>query len=306
MTHIVPAPDGGMLVVATAPDDPLTLFLDRLRDDGSLDPTFRGSVSEGTPPIVDLAPDGRITWVESDPPAAQRARRLLADGTVDATFVAEPGRTDRAVDAAATPEGGIVAIGDGTVTTWDANGTVQLVELPPGWTPMAVDDDGRILALRPHAGLHLGRFLPSGSPDATFGNGGAVCTTAASPTTDTAVGALNDGSIIVGVRIDTGYRLTRVTPDGEGLEATCASEPASFTAPFVPSLVQADGRYLYGPGSIRRILPDGSPDHDFGRGGTLLVPGGSSAIALDADGRILIGRSRDDGKNDRVILRYLP
>jgi hypothetical protein len=307
VASIIPADGGTMLVVGSAVTRyGRAVFLDRLRDDGTLDPSFSPSTWGEPAPLIDLMPDGRGIWVQSYP-TGPFVRRFLADGNGDVTFVGQEGRPEPITHAAATADGGIVAVGDGTVTTWAADGAIQFVDLPAPWTAAAVDDTARILALRSDAGLRLGRFLVSGSPDPTFASGGPVCITATTPSTDVEVHPMNDGSTLVAVPTDAGYRIARVPPDGAGLDATCANEPPSFVAPIVPRLVQADGKYLGLRNGVLRLLSDGTPDLDFGRLGTIEVPAHPTALALDSNGRILVGRySGPAVVTSRFVRRYLP
>ncbi len=310
VARIVPNADGTMLVVGTGVDrfgDPA--FLDRLLDDGTVDPSYHQRTSGLPAPFIDVTPDGRIMWLQSYPDGAY-AVRLWPNGMADLNFVIQPGLPGLLTDAAATADGGIVAIGNGPITRWGADGSVQFVDLPAGWTAAAVDDATRVLALRTEGGLQLGRFLASGSPDPTFAGGGPVCITATMPSTAPTVVELNDGSLLVAVPVDGGHRLTRVPTDGAGFDTTCASEPASIVAPVVPTFVQPDGKYIGmdrgDAPRIVRMLPDGTPDLDFGRLGTLETVDAPTTMAVDSQGRILAGRRSASYTNTRLLDRYLP
>ncbi len=315
VTSIVPRADGSMYVVGVAADPSAPerfgnmVFVDRLRADGTIDPDFRQVVTDGGPPYADVTPDGGLAWAQNASPSASNARRFRSDGTPDPTFVGVP-LTRPVFAAAATSDGGVVAIGgDGIITTWAADGSVaSAVNLVAtiGWRPVAVDDDARVIAMGSdgeHAQLR--RFLASGSPDPTFAAGGLVCVAVNPVGTGVFVEALNDGSIVHALRLDTGYRITRVPEDGAGFDATCTTPPATFLAPAIPLVVQADGTYLaYADPGLVRLLADGTVDPEFGRFGRIGVLLGT--LALDAQGRILIGTANPDGSTDRIVRRHLP
>lgn len=76
-------------------------------------------------------------------------------------------------------------------------------------------------------------------------------------------------------------------------------------------VVAADGRVLVADrqGTIRRYLADGRPDTTFGAGGVVEVTGEPAGIALDAQGRIVVGGRRfvaAAGEEQLWVARYAP
>ena len=123
---------------------------------------------------------------------------------------------------------------------------------------IALQSDGRILlATRSDdapAGLLVLRFEPDGTPDSTFGTGGAALIPTLFVSSIAGLGVADDGHIIVGARLSLSA--------GEAV-------------------------------GIARFASDGSPDDTFGLGGLLTVqlayPALPLALSLDPEGRIVIG-----------------
>lgn len=145
-----------------------------------------------------------------------------------------------------------------------------------------------------------------------------------------AVAALPDGSVITVGMLAQAPRanivIAKLGPDGQpdmafGKQGWAVIEhPQTRSATSVA--VQPDGRLLLGGWSgrgadrnflVARLLPDGSLDPDFGRGGMVEHPVSNDAdlvndIALQPDGRILaVGGARVGKGSDRVaVLRLMP
>jgi uncharacterized delta-60 repeat protein len=152
-------------------------------------------------------------------------------------------------------------------------------------------DRGHAIAIQPdqkivvtgysNSSCIVARFLPNGSPDLAFGNGGSV--------------TLNFGI----EQYNTEGTAVQLLPDGRILVAGGARAP------------------YYGLG-LARLLPDGQPDPAFGVGGMVNTDDGGNdyrlrparALAVSAvDGRITVAAVRDtvaDPDYQCAVLRFLP
>lgn len=131
-----------------------------------------------------------------------------------------------------------------------------------------------VLAQAPKANIVVAKLGPDGQPDMAFGKKGGAVIEHLQPQSATAVVAQPDGRLLLG-----GW-------SGRG----------------------ADRNFL-----VARLLPDGSLDPDFGRGGMVEHPVSNDAdlvndIALQPDGRILaVGGARMDNGSDQIaVLRLMP
>lgn len=167
------------------------------------------------------------------------------------------------------------------------------------------------------------RREPSGKPDPSFGEGGAVTV----PAVD-GLALQSDGRILYGVdKSPAGCRpssnLHRLEPDGEP-DTGFGQEGASATLPFAVERIaeQPDGKIVvagrgnYGPCgrdltpydqlALARLEPDGVLDPGFGEGGIIethtddgLDETGANDLALAEDGDILVAGSSS-------LLRFAP
>ncbi len=282
------------------------MALRRHNADGSLDPTF-GSGGEviddwgvgggDSPASLALLPDGRILvggTAFNIPPGGDSAvvlARYLPDGSPDPSF----GSNGRVV-----------------VDRVGTNGAAARA--------FALQTDGKAVAL--WFGLtsyHLGRYMPDGSRDPSFGSGGVVVL---SDHTLNDVAIQADGKILVGGSVPNslGYSDFRVrrhnadgSPDlgfGTGGHVTTDFESGDDVVRALA--VQADGRILavgsaqgddqniFNPAfALARYEMDGALDSSFGTNGrvrTAFDLGGvacgsdrANAVALQADGKIIAG-----------------
>ncbi len=249
-------------------------------------------------------PDGKILVATTDGSSAL-ILRYNSDGSPDTTF------------------------GDGGRMPVSAGLPVTLVN------SMALQADGRIV-LAGSAGdgssddILVARLNADGSPDNTFGSSGIVLTDIAGGS-DRAIGVavLTDGRIVVGGTGHTGTdnaivairyhadgsRDATFSGDGIALSGATGTDLASAV------LLQSDGKLIVGgyawTGSqydsvITRFRMDGSLDTSFdgdGRVTTSLSPvsGGTDALAMQADGKILAVGSRFNGVDyDYAVARYHP
>ncbi len=208
--------------------------------------------------------------------------------------------------------------GTGGGVVLDPSGTLQSAA-----ADVAVLPDGRILlAGRIGADAAVVRLTEAGALDASFGTGGAVRIPFDGPRAGfTSLAVLPGGAIVAaGLAQDDddtaiGAVLVRLTPAGVldpsfGTAGVVREAPAAASA-FLDLAVQPDGRLVAigqfeqdGNGDSRfvavRYLADGSRDDAFGAGGRAApaaVAASGDALALDAQGRIIVTGSADTGAN---------
>jgi uncharacterized delta-60 repeat protein len=238
----------------------------RLHADGALDSSFNARIRPGSLYVLALAAqaDGRILIVGDFTIDGGESRtniaRLNSDGTVDATFCADP--TYRMFAVLVQADGKILVAGD-TVRRLNPDGTPDA-----GFTPvnasapeggaagvMALQADGKILLggdfwyLNDFARPYLARLNADGTPDVTFTPtvAGHCCV----PVHSLALQA--DGKVLVG-----GYftyaneqrrdSLARLHPDGTleaGFDPTATAGGFGDVAVY-STAVQPDGKVLVG------------------------------------------------------------
>lgn len=236
----------------------------RLNADGSVDVGFDPGAG-ASPGVYRLAVqgDGKIVvgggFNAVGGVARNRAARLNADGSVDATFNPGTGANNWVLALALQPDGKVLVGGSFT----------------------AVNGVGR---------MHLARLNPDGSLDTGF--------VPATENSVRVIVAQGDGKILIGgdfFAVGGARRmgLARLNADGS-LDPSFVPMTGGIDSVFAV-VVQDDGRILVSgysyldlnKGRIARLNADGSPDPAF-------VPGAgpsnwANAVALQADGRIVIG-----------------
>lgn len=283
--------------------------LARYEPDGSLDPTFAGDgtvVSDfgASEDIFGIAiqSDGKIVAVGVRGPMYPSGQatfviaRYNANGSLDETFSDDGFRTlefaegrSRAFSAAVQPDGRIVVVGsvavgsdfaiarfnsDGSLDSGFSSDGVQVTDINSldVARDVVVQPDGKIVLLGDagnHQSFAVARYLPDGSLDLTFGNGGTVRPENAA----TGTGVL--------------ARSVALQPDGKIVGAGDVSDPALPGEEF----------------GIIRLLPDGSLDPTFGGDGgvaTNLSPYDSGAwgVAIHPGGEIIAAGSVERGEID--------
>jgi uncharacterized delta-60 repeat protein len=249
--------------------------------------------------------DGKIVIAGSSDIAIS-VIRLASDGTLDATFNGT-GRVDTpmgpgsifGVGAALQPDGKIVVAG-------------RRRNFP--------DDD-----------FALVRYNTDGTLDSAFGAGGTVTTPIGVGDDRAAALAMqSDGKIVVAGTTFDGARfrlaVVRYLTDGSldpsfGIGGKATLAIASMDGEAHAVAIQADGRIVLAGKAmatvtlfvVARFTADGSPDSSFGSGGVVLTDtgavygDGASAMALLADGRILVsGSGTQAGATSFALARYLP
>ena len=264
---------------------------------GALDPDYTHPELPGTL-ILDTAlqPDGKLVGIgrtAQDLASTLTVFRLLPDGELDATF----------------GEGGLVQF------TSNAN-------VPHTGTAVALEPDGRIVVAGSRRDdLLVLRLLDDGAPDEAFGDAGVV------------IDPENAGATRL-VRAPDGYRITTVTNAGDLAGSTCrvvalaadgALDPSFGTGGSVDATpdatgsvfchglaIQPDGRLLVAgsaslgsdaSGLLVRLLSDGSPDDTFSAPTVGAQMSQATALALDADGKVLVAGRGPSGVAGAVVAR---
>ncbi len=303
----------------------------RLLPDGSLDGSFAGGGYLVGPPgtsatSVALQDDGKILVG-----GYARLQRLLPDGTPDDSF--GTGGTSNASnllveDLVVQPDGMIVTVGNRALARFTAAGapdagfgTAGVVTAPgtQGYDALygvALEPDGQILAAGTMTvggstqSFWIGRYDPDGSPDLSFGTGGAV--TSDPDSGGVAFGVAVDGDGLISA---SGYT-TIAGSAGRSARFDDAGDPdpsfgAGGVGPAYPDVlfsnvalepdgaITAAGAGFGSPDMIfapvfARTGGDGQADASFGTGGEVKRAVGGSfdrghAIAIQPDGKVLFG-----------------
>jgi uncharacterized delta-60 repeat protein len=286
--------------------------------------------------------------------------RFNTDGSPDGTFgngglvtTDLSGRNDQARGVVVQPDGKIV-VGGGTLTAsfrdqfaltrYNPDGTLDTSFGPDHTgkviTPMGSDDfnlwdlalqaDGKIVAVGDHGNFLLARYNPDGSLDSTFGTGGIVTTGGLLGSGGQALSAAiqPDGKIVAaGQTVGGRLAFARYNPDGS-LDSGFGSGGivVAFFDPFHGQNIQgialqADGK-IVGTGvynsatnatsdiGLARLNPDGTLDNSFGTGGLVTTDlGGSNesggSVVVQGDGHIIVTGARGiPGGTDSLVIRY--
>ncbi|MGY3088464.1 putative delta-60 repeat protein [Hymenobacter sp. UYAg731] len=317
----------GKLVVAgflEAANGTLSRALVRLNPDGSRDPGFQVSLSNGPSDVVEnvlLQPDGNIILSGIFSTVQGQARRALArllpTGALDPSFDAALPANTRAGRLALQPDGKLLVL-------LGPNGILALRRLLPTgaadatWQPgtgfsapgvvlnfgaLAVQADGNILVATSatlYNGTPIGRLvrlLPGGTLDASFANQTAAPVAERYPLS---LQPLPGGQVLVaGFPLPYGDPAARRVPLAV-LGSGGAYLPAAAPAVQQPGTVfdvarQPNGQLLVGgdfteingqaAGYVARLNPDGTPDPTFAGACNDAV----RSVVLQADGKVLLG-----------------
>jgi len=284
---------GGRVVAAgyVSTDGGDDFALVRYAPDGSLDPTFGGDGRVRTAWgdrafgfAVAMQPDGKIVVagqvdVENEDSHFALAR-YLPDGTLDPTFG-----------------------GDGKVTTsYRDQATALGVAVQPDGTIVGA---GWVWSLERGFRIALARYLPDGTLDPTFGNGGRVVSRFDGSSEAHAVTVQSDGKIVV----FGAPAVVRYQPDGtldptfgQGGMASTDLTGCGSGGSVNDGLVQPDGKILAaGVGLTNRcksafvlvrFQTDGRLDTTFSDNGKVRIgfPGDAygTSVALQSDGKIVM------------------
>lgn len=280
---------------------------------GSLDPSFSGS--------------GVVTTAVGTSADQANALALQPDGKIIAAGFSQGSTLDFAL---------VRYSPDGSLDTGFGSGGKVTTAVGASLTSLALQPDGKIVAAgRGWNGsnyvFELARYLPNGSLDTSFGNGGIVVT--AVPSADAGIFAVAlqpDGKIVVAgdvYSVFDEFALARYEPNGS-LDTSFGSGGTVETA-FTSANAVASGLALQSNGKIvvagysspdprhtsfalARFNPNGSLDTGFGSGGKLTTSIGGSddeafAVALQPDGEIVVaGESYVSPQYRFALARYKP
>jgi uncharacterized delta-60 repeat protein len=361
--------DGGIVVGGSSDDGTGSVFaIARLLADGTADPAFPVAMTSFPPPGAALnalaeGPAGTLVAVgTAGAPGAVAVARYLADGSTDAGFgtagiaLLVAGADDRGRAVIVAGDGSILAAGsagndlrrDLTVLRIDATGAfdtafgdggVVLTSTGYSWDEargMTKDANGRLLVTgltkteTDATAMLLLRYLPDGTLDPAFGDGGAAAFVPGGRfSAGEAVLTTPGGQILVAggsVVADFTWSFTLIRFDADGVvDPTFGDDGVVLTAIGAgidnaeDILLQVDGKIVLAgfarqaSGSpaafaLARYLQDGTLDPSFGSGGITTTPaaqGDLHAIDLQSDGKIVaFGWSFTSGRISATVLRY--
>jgi len=260
----------------------------RLNSDGSVDESY--AVATLVSWIVHVYADGRVLIVDS----SGQLRRLVPNGSVDASFAPTTLRADFGVRAAATPTGQIWIWGSFRAGSQDS---VALALLKPdgGWdgafSPLGALDtfvndaaaqaDGKlVVAGRSSLSQHgLFRLNSTGGVDLTFDAGATYPAPGSSGGAPDVVAVLADGRIHAANTTGSRRLLSNGAPDP-------AYRSALIDRPSVIGRATASGIFYYvtsGPNStvhLNRLNADGTADPSFQVQGDFSVVAPSMRLAV--------------------------
>lgn len=292
----------------------------------------QGGAPEAPPPAARGGPAAPST---TDQSSGQLDTSFAGDGTI-MTFIPPildpPGyNTDIAEAVAIDSDGRILVAGSRTerrfaLERYNADGTLDttfgtdgLATLPAPYDAEAaclvVQPDGRIVVGGGLNSLYaLARFMPDGSLDPDFGQGGIV--QPSRPLGPAAgIALLPDGRIVLGGG-GAGYslKLSRYEPNGlqdVAFGTNGVVDTGLSASGIIRMTQQADGRFVFvfwGDGvfvdkgvTLARFDSDGSSDAGFGSGGIVYVPLLGEDVVAQPDGKIVVG-----GASYRIFKGYVP
>lgn len=332
LSGIIVQPDGKIVVSMVMQDDSSGGIV-RLNADGSQDTTFTspGSVNAGVHAVA-LQADGKIVmggdFTTVSGVTRNHIARLSVDGSLDTTF-APTGGPDSTVSAVAMHADGKIVIGgeftivNNTKRTFitrlhaDSSLDTTFLASSNSWTgvnAIVVQPDGKLIIggtfrIATETGqryLNIARLNADGTLDSTFNPPGGASERVV------AVALQPDGKIVIGgmftiVNGVSRNHIARLNADGT-LDSTFAYNGGANLNVLAVAL-QADGKVVIGGGftvvngvsrnRIARLNGDGTLDSTFTASSNMA--GGVSAVAVQADGKIVIG-GRFDAIDERLYL----
>lgn len=317
-------PNGKVLIggLFTSYDGVACNYIARLSPEGSLDATFNpGTGSNGPIASLALQPDAKVliggNFTSCNNKPRNRIARLNVDGTLDETFNPGAGANNQVLSFAIQPDNKVLIVGafttyNGTsrngIARLNADGSLDATFNPgtgAGGSSQiiyscAIQSDGKVVV----GGLftnyngtpqnNIARLNVDGSLDATF-----------NPGTGTNFGIYSialqpDGKVLIGGGF-TSYngtsrnQIARLNTDGSLDETfTMGNGPNGLVQRLV---IQPDGKVIIvgnftsfnftSRNGIARINPNGGLDASFSPGTG--ASGGIQSLALQSDGKILIG-----------------
>ncbi|KAF0165884.1 MAG: Ig family protein [Rhodocyclaceae bacterium] len=282
----------------------------------------------GTPDAA-FDTDGKLLTDFSADTDSGRSVVVQPDGKIVVGGNARIGSTDEFALARYNADGSLdTGFGSGGKVTanWDSLGNV-------GQMALQLQADGKILVGYTGSGLNadfaVTRYNADGTLDTGFGSGGTVLSPVGiSDDYGRSIAVQADGKIVLagstfdGVKYD--FALTRYNANGTldagfGSGGTIITPVGPTTGEGQSVAIQADGRIVVAGfawnGSnhdfaLVRYNASGTLDTSFGTGGKVMTVFGTTndfgySVAVQADGKILVGGSASNGSNDDfAIARY--
>lgn len=330
--------------------------------DGTLDSSF-GSGGKLTTAIgqsdlmygLVLQPDGKIVAAGGSYDGSAHDFALVRynpDGSLDTSFggggkvvtpIAASGGGEAYAIALQT-DGKLVVGGsshdgqDFVIVRYNPNGTLDggfgtggIVMTVAGYVrALAVQPDGKVVAAGGCCGspseVALARYNTDGSLDTSFGTGGIVTTSHATPGYGAGLVLQSDGKLVVGGEIDNTLGLLRFNTDGTldtsfgagGSVVTPiggtyrASGHALVQQPDGDLVLAGQSRPVGAPAdefALARYSANGSQDAGFGTSGTVSTPIGATgsvgeALALESNGAIVVGGFTEPGANGSTDVQF--
>lgn len=359
-------PDGKIVSAGGISD----FLLARHNPDGSLDKTF-GTGGKVVTPIGSFTDRGFALAIQADGKIVAAGATLSnfhdfaivrynTDGTLDGTFgnggkvtTAIGTSDDFAYSIAIQADGKIIAAGftynmneDFALVRYNSDGTLDntfgvggkvITQFGSGGdsiTAIAIQLDGKIVAVGWSSGFALVRYNTDGTLDNSFGTNGKVTTAIGDSSSAFAIAIQPDGKIIAagaGGNQNSDFALARYHANGTldssfGMNGTVITPITGLSRESAEEvLLQENGKivavgYSYMHGSttddfaLARYNADGSLDSSFGNGGKVVTPIRSSydaafSAVLQTDGKIVaVGYSDTDGPGidvDFALIRYI-
>ncbi len=229
--------------------------------------------------------------------------------------------------------------GDVSLARFNADGTLDMSfgnggkanEVLSTINTVAIQPDGKILvagytSTGGESDFGLARYNVDGTPDNSFGNGGMVSTEFFGLNDEVkAIAIQTDGRIVVGgyartSQSTTDFALARYSAAGVpdptfGIGGRANTDMSGGFEDIRALAIQADGRII-AAGAVNsrtvcmRYNANGTPDGSFGVGGRVnILPNASNTptgMAIQPDGKILVGGGAVNGQFDFMLLRLLP
>jgi uncharacterized delta-60 repeat protein len=260
---------------------------------GGLDPTFGSAGFVTTPNGVNAT----VTSIAVEP-----------DGKIVAAGIAKVGGNDDFAVARYNTDGSLdAAFGNhGMVTTAIGHDDAMAYGV-------AIQSNGSIIVVGhsfdgSHLDFTIARYHDDGSLDASFGQGGIVTTALGTDGAEGfAVAIQSDGKIVVAGEAASQFALARFLSDGSldtsfgtGGVDVLTTVPGNLAGGAADGVaIEPDGKIVAVGGgvdfSLVRVNADGRLDKSFGSNGFVTVKvgnsGGSDAVAIQRDGRIVVGGS---------------
>lgn len=260
----------------------------RLNTDGSLDTAFGAGTSDGSP-------DGVVTLSLGDGSDSAEAIAVQADGrlVVAGNSTATSGNGSKNIVVARLNTDGTMDAYFGTANDGSPDGVVN-VSLSDG------NDVAHALAIQSN-----GKILVAGTSSNASGNNAALVRLNADGSLDTGFGVgVSDGTPdgVVGLSLGNGDDESvaiRVQADGKIVVTGNTTSTGSSSNVFVARLL-ADGSLDTGFGNANDGTPDGFVNLSFGDGNDF-----ARALALQADGKILVAGDRVNGNSSDITLARL-